>query len=63
MAGAPVLFDAVYAEELTKLPEKNGGSYLIRKYPCQVISITAASAAELMDVDTVEDLEQLSHMP
>ena len=63
MAGAPVLFDAVYAEELTKLPEKNGGSYLIRKYPCQVISITAASAAELMDVDTAEDLEQLSHMP
>ena len=58
--GAPVLFDACYAEELKNLPEKKGGSYLIRKYPGQVKNVAAATPAELMDVDTVEDLEILT---
>lgn len=62
-AGAPVLFDAVYAEELTKLPEKKGGAYLIRKYPAQVTYVTASSAYELMDVDTPEDLKALNDIP
>lgn len=62
-AGAPVLFDAVYAEELTRLPEKKGGSYLIRKYPHRVANIMAASAYELMDVDTPKDLQMLNDMP
>lgn len=62
-SGAPVLFDAVYAEELTRLPEKKGGSYLIRKYPHQVTNIMAASAYELMDVDTPEELQRLNDMP
>lgn len=62
-AGAPVLFDAVYAEELTRLPEKKGGSYLIRKYPHRVTNVTAVSAYELMDVDTPEDLKALNDMP
>lgn len=60
--GAPVLFDAVYAEELTRLPEKKGGSYLIQKYSCRVTNITAASANELIDVDTPDDLKTLSNI-
>lgn len=57
--GMPVLFNKRYFAELQSLPEKKGGSYLIRKYPKWVKSIQASEEYELYDVDTPKDLEIL----
>ncbi len=53
--GTPVLFDKYYFEELTQLPQKSGGSYLIKKYPDDVTLVFAENEGELFDVDTQED--------
>lgn len=60
--GTPILFGKEYFEELKKLPEKSGGSYLIKKYPHQVERVLALKESELMDVDTPEDLERLRRL-
>lgn len=57
--GAPTAFPAGYFEELKKLPEGKGGNVLIKKYPEAVKSVCAGSQAELLDVDTPEELEVL----
>lgn len=57
--GAPVLFAKEYFEELCKLPEKSGGSYLMKKYPEEVDVIFAESEAELWDMDTKEDYDRM----
>lgn len=57
--GMPVLFDQGYFVELQSLPEKKGGSYLIRKYPERVKNIQTSEEYELYDVDTPKDLEAL----
>ncbi len=53
--GTPVLFDKYYFEELSQLPEKRGGSYLLKKYPEEVGLVFAENEWELFDVDTKED--------
>lgn len=58
-AGAPVLFDKKYFDELRNLPEKKGGSYLIGKYKKQVIHVGGCDAWELFDVDTPQDLDEI----
>ena len=55
--GTPILFGKEYFEELKNLPEKCGGSYVIKKYPQVVEKVSALYVRELMDVDTQEDLE------
>lgn len=62
MVGSPVLFDQAYFDELLHLPEKAGGSYVLRKYPDQVQYITAEMPEELMDVDTPEELKRLEEL-
>ena len=55
----PVLFAADYFEELRRLPEKRGGSYLLGLYPEDVGIVEAEREQELCDIDTREDLEEL----
>lgn len=57
--GAPVLFGKTYFSELGSLPEKCGGSYLAKKYPERVYTVSAVNKYELYDVDTREDMEKL----
>lgn len=61
-AGSPVLFGRQFFLELLALPQGVGGSYLIKKYPAQVILVPARDPYELYDVDTPEDLEFLSRL-
>ncbi|MBR5578686.1 MAG: hypothetical protein IKW28_06795, partial [Lachnospiraceae bacterium] len=57
--GTPILFGKEYFEELKNLPLKCGGSYLVKKYPGQIETVSVRSEEELMDVDTPEELETL----
>lgn len=57
--GAPVLFGADYREELEGLPQGKGGSWLMKRYPSRIYRVEAASAWELADVDTPEDLARI----
>lgn len=57
--GAPILFGREFFQELAALPEKCGGSYLIRKYPEQVIRVMADWELELYDIDTQQDYQYL----
>ncbi len=59
--GAPVLFSKEYFEELCELPEKSGGSYLIKQHPEHVLYVEAGSEIELQDMDTKEDYDRLLH--
>lgn len=60
--GAPVLFGREYFEELKCLPKGRGGSYLVKRYPDQVETVSAQWEAELYDCDTQEDLARLLRM-
>lgn len=57
--GSPVIFPCSDFGQLMCLPEKNGGSAVIKSAPDRVRCISALSAHELMDADTQEELEQL----
>ena len=59
-AASPVLFGRHYFPELLTLPQEAGGSFLIKKYPAQVLLVPVHDPYELYDVDTPEDLELLS---
>lgn len=58
--GSPVIFPPGFYEELLALPEKQGGGFLTKKYPEQVIHVPARDSYELCDIDTPEDLAALS---
>ena len=60
--GSPILFDRIYFDELLHLPEKAGGSYVLRRHPGQVQYVTAEVPEELMDVDTPEELKRLENL-
>lgn len=62
LEGTPVLFGRAYFEELTKLPEKCGGGYLIKKYKNQVQPVFSVETKELYDIDTKEDWITLESM-
>lgn len=59
--GLPIVFPRAYFEELKHLPEGKGGSYVIRSFNPEIRLVEAASAWELRDVDTVEDLKLLEN--
>lgn len=57
--GSPVIFPKAYFAALKQLPQGKGGSYVVRAHAARVRCVEAASAWELKDVDTVEDLNLL----
>ncbi len=61
--GAPVIFPARLSEELLMLPEGKGGSFLIKKYPEQVLYVPVRDDFELLDADTPETLASLAQIP
>lgn len=60
--GAPVLFGRRFFPELLSLPPEKGGSFLMKKYPGQVIVVPARDEFELYDADTPKELAALSHI-
>ncbi len=58
--GSPILFPAGCFAALSALPEGKGGSYVFRSCPERVRLTEASSPWELRDVDTPEDLKELS---
>lgn len=54
--GNPVLFSATLVPELLSLSGDMGGGAIIKRHPC--IHVQASSLKELMDIDTIEDLQQ-----
>lgn len=59
-AGAPVLFPQWTFPELLTLPEGQGGSYVLKKYPGRIRTVSVRDQYELMDVDSPEDLRFLT---
>lgn len=59
--GSPILFDSKFFDELFHLPEKSGGSYVLRNHHEHVRYVAADSPMELTDIDTPDDLENLKH--
>ena len=57
--GSPSIFPKAYFAALKALPQGKGGSYVIRSSGAEVRYVEAASAWELKDVDTMEDLKLL----
>jgi len=55
--GAPVLFDAIYFDELLQLKGAEGAKQLIQKYPDKVTEIPFPAGG--IDIDTIEDFEKL----
>ena len=60
--GSPVLFGADYFSELLHLPDGRGGNAVVRTHPGSVRLVSARNDAELRDVDTREDLNQLRQL-
>ena len=60
--GSPVLFGADYFSELLHLPDGRGGNAVARAHPGSVCLVSARNDAELKDVDTREDLNQLRQL-
>lgn len=60
--GSPVLFGADYFSELLHLPDGRGGNAVARAHPASVCLVSARNDAELRDVDTREDLNQLRQL-
>lgn len=57
--GSPVLFDACFFDELKCLPEKKGGSYLMKKYPEHKLCVYTDNDMELKDIDTKSDYDYI----
>ena len=60
---SPILFPPQFFHELQSLPGKQGGGFLAKKYPEQVLLVPAREEYELYDIDTPEDLILLSQYP
>ena len=56
--GAPVFFGKAYFEELMHLPEKKGGSAVIKKHLEKVQLVFAQDEKELYDIDIPEDMNR-----
>ena len=57
--GSPVIFPKWIFPELRNLPEGNGGSAVIKKYPEHLRTVNVRDMYELKDVDSPEDLSEL----
>ena len=57
--GSPVIFPQWAFSELMNLPDGNGGSIVIKKYPERVHTVSVRDMYELKDMDSPEDLSEL----
>ena len=55
--GVPVLFDAIYLEELSQLNDDKGAKGILQKYSKNVLAINADN--RVSDIDTLEDYKRL----
>ena len=58
--GSPVWFPMWAKQELLNLPEGKGGNWVIQNHLDKVSAIGVSNRYELMDIDTPEDMEELS---
>ncbi|MDO4203606.1 MAG: nucleotidyltransferase family protein [Selenomonadaceae bacterium] len=56
--GAPVLFPRKFFLELADLPAGEGGGYVIRNNPSEIMEVNV-DVCELMDIDTPADLQRI----
>lgn len=54
--GSPVLFPRWTFPELSSLPEGKGGSFVVKKHPERLHTVSVRDSLELMDIDSPEDL-------
>ena len=59
--GSPIIFPKTYFAALKNLPQGKGGSHVLHTSNPEVRFVEAASAWELRDVDTAEDLKLLEN--
>ena len=57
--GAPVGFPKNFFNELINLPQGKGGNYIAKNNPSAVYKVETMYDYELLDIDTVEDLEKI----
>ena len=57
--GTPIFFGKTYYEELCNLPEKKGGSYVVKQHPEKVMLVSVENECELWDLDTPADLDRI----
>lgn len=60
ITGAVVIFPKRCFQELLCLPEKAGGSHLIKKDPLPIRTVSVENPLELFDIDTPSDLDYLA---
>ncbi len=58
--GSPVFFGKSHFPALCSLPEKAGGSYILKQQPEKLRLLAIENELELMDIDTAEDMEKLN---
>lgn len=59
LIGTPTGFPKKYFNELLNLPEHKGGNLIAAKYDDEVYKVEVHNEYELMDIDTVSDLEKM----
>lgn len=57
---SPILFPSRFFDELTKLPDKKGGNYIAKSHPDAIIKVEAEDIVETIDIDTKEDIYDIS---
>ena len=57
--GSPVVFPKWTFSQLRDLPEGKGGSFVIKKYPEYLHTVSVRDIYELKDVDSPDDLKEL----
>lgn len=62
MIGTPTGFPKRYFDELLNLPEHKGGNLVALKHSEEVYKVDVCNEYELMDVDTVADLERVKEV-
>ena len=60
--GSPVGFPKIYFSELLNLPEGKGGNFIVKENPTNVHNVEVNDEYELLDVDTVSDLEAIKKL-
>ena len=60
--GNPVMLPKSFFGALLTLPFGKGGSYIVGQSNDRLLTVEASCAEELLDVDTVEDLERISRI-
>ena len=56
-AGNPVIFPSAFVNQLLTLPQDKGGNVIVQKNIQQVKYVAVDNQLELLDIDTVKDLE------